>query len=154
MDDTASSAQHPSACDPSAPDPSPRELVDAIIADFPDHEPGTRPIHTIGVGVEGYFEASDIARNYCRAEHFGGQRVPVSVRFSNGSGSPTKHDGWNDVRGMATRFHLKGNAATDLIAMTLNGFFVRTTKQFIKFTMAARQRPVRKESPWQKILDM
>jgi catalase len=79
--------------------------------------------------------------------------VSVSVRFSNGSGSPVQHDGWNDVRGMATRFHLK-NEATDLIAMTLNGFFVRTTKEFIDFTTAARQRPVKKETPWQKILDM
>lgn len=152
MDDTPS-AQNPAARDAKAPDPSPAELVDAIIADFPDHAPGTRPIHTIGVGVEGYFEASDVAPNYCRAEHFGGQLVPVSVRFSNGSGSPVQHDGWNDVRGMATRFHLK-DEATDLIAMTLNGFFVRTTKEFIDFTTAARQRPVRKESPWRKILDM
>jgi catalase len=146
MDDTPS--QHSAARDP-----SPSELVQAIIDDFPDHKPGTRPIHTIGVGVEGYFEASDVARNYCRAEHFRGQRVSVSVRFSNGSGSPVQHDGWNDVRGMATRFHLK-DEATDLIAMTLNGFFVRTTREFIDFTTAARQRPMRKESPWRKILDM
>jgi catalase len=58
------------------------------------------------------------------------------------------------VRGMATRFHLNDNAATDLIAMTLDGFFVPTTRDFIKFTLAARQRPVVKQSPWQKILDM
>ena len=146
-------AQRPAARNAASPDPSPGDLVDSIIADFPDHKPGTRPIHTIGVGVEGYFEASDVAPSFCRAEHFGGQRVPVSVRFSNGSGSPKQHDGWNDVRGIATRFHLK-NEAADLIAMTLNGFFVRTTKEFIKFTEAARPRPIRKESPWQKILDM
>ncbi len=152
MDDTPS-AQNPARQGTASPDPSPAELVDAIIADFPDHRAGTRPIHTIGVGVEGYFEASDVARSYCRAEHFGGQRVPVSVRFSNGSGSPVQHDGWNDVRGMATRFHLS-DQATDLIAMTLNGFFVRTTKEFIEFTSAARPRPVRKETPWQKIKDM
>ena len=158
MDDTASAqaspAQRPTAQNNASPDPSASDLVQAIIDDFPDHKPGTRPIHTIGVGVEGYFEASDVARSYCRAEHFGGQRVPVSVRFSNGSGSPVQHDGWNDVRGMATRFHLENNRATDLIAMTLNGFFVRTTKEFIAFTTAARQRPVRKASPWQKLLDM
>lgn len=41
-----------------------KQLVDAVIADFPDHKPGTRPIHTIGVGVEGYFEASDVAKTY------------------------------------------------------------------------------------------
>ena len=54
---------------------------------------------------------------------------------------------------MATRFHLK-DEATDLIAMTLGGFFVPTTTEFINFTTAARQRPVKKESPWRKILDM
>ena len=96
-----------------------RALVDAVISDFPDHKPGTRPIHTIGIGAQGYFEASDVARSYCIAEHFARQRIPVSVRFSNGSGSPVQHDGWNDVRGMATRFHLADGAATDLIAMTL-----------------------------------
>jgi catalase len=167
MDDTASQnpgpqnpgpqnsgAQNPAAQNTASPDPSPSQLVDAIIADFPDHKPGTRPIHTIGIGAKGYFEASDVARNYCRAEHFRRQQVDVSVRFSNGSGSPVQHDGWNDVRGMATRFHLENEAATDLIAMTLNGFFVRTTREFIDFTTAARQRPVKKETPWQRIWDM
>ncbi len=129
-------------------------LVDAVISDFPDHKAGTRPIHTIGVGVEGYFEASDAAPRYCIAEHFAGRRVPVSVRFSNGSGSPAQHDGWNDVRGMATRFHLAEGAATDLIAMTLGEFFVPTVQDFFDFTKAAQQTPVQKESPWRKILDM
>ncbi len=134
--------------------PTARQLVDAIISDFPDHASGTRPIHTIGIGVEGYFEASDVARSYCIAEHFAGQRVPASVRFSNGSGSPAQHDGWSDVRGMATRFHLKDGIATDLIAMTLGEFFVPTVKDFLDFTRAAQQTPVKKESPWRKILDM
>jgi len=48
---------------------------------FPDHQPG-QAVHTIGIGVEGCFTASDVARNYCVAEHFGGEPVKVSVRFS------------------------------------------------------------------------
>src|SRR5664279_2512660 len=122
--------------DDSSTDHSPlaKQLVDAVISDFPDHKLGTRPVHTIGVGVEGYFTASDVARTYCIAEHFQGQRVPVTVRFSNGSGSPVQHDGWSDVRGMATRFHLQGDAATDLIAMTLGEFFSRTVDDFLAFT--------------------
>ncbi len=80
---------------------------------------GTRPVHTVGVGVDGHFVASDLARAYCIAEPFQGHRVPGSTRFSNGSGSPVQHDGWSDVRGMATRSHLRDEAATDLIAMTL-----------------------------------
>jgi catalase len=131
-----------------------KRLVDAVISDFPDHAAGTRPVHTVGVGVDGYFVASDVAHTFCTAEHFGGQRVPASVRFSNGSGSPDRHDGWSDVRGMATRFHLQGGAATDLIAMTLGEFFAPTVDDFLAFTKDAQQTPVQRESPWRKILDM
>ncbi len=131
-----------------------RRLVDVVISDFPDHAAGTRPIHTVGAGVDGYFVASDVARTYCIAEHFQGQRVGASVRFSNGSGSPVQHDGWSDVRGMATRFHLRDGAATDLIAMTLGEFFVPTVEDFFEFTKDALQKPVQRESPWRKILDM
>jgi catalase len=128
-----------------------KQLVDAVEADFPDHDRGRRPVHTTGVGVEGYFEAEDVAKNYCIAEHFQGQRVPVSVRFSNGSGSPRQHDGWSDVRGMATRFHLK-ESATDLIAMTLGEFFVRTVDEFFDFTKAAQPKAMAKPSLLQKLL--
>jgi catalase len=131
-----------------------RQLVDSIIADFPDHAPGTRPVHTIGIAVSGYFQASDVARSYCIAEHFQGHQVPVTVRFSNGSGSPTQHDGWSDVRGMATRFFLRDNAATDLIAMTLGEFFTPDVDSFLAFTRDSRPVPVRPEGAWQKILDM
>lgn len=137
-----------------ASSPVAKRLVDAVISDFPDHKQGTRPVHTIGIGVDGYFVASDVARSYCTAEHFGGQQVKTSVRFSNGAGSPEQHDGWNDVRGMATRFYLKDGAATDLIAMTLGEFFSRTVDEFFDFTKAAQQTPVKRESPWRKILDM
>jgi catalase len=133
-----------------------KRLVDSIIADFPDHEREKRPIHTIGIGVKGTFAPSEVARNYCIAEHFQPRRDPVdvTVRFSNGSGSPKQHDGWNDVRGMATRFHLDGGRATDLIAMTLGGFFVRSVDEFFDFTKSAQQTPVKRESPLRKILDM
>jgi catalase len=131
-----------------------KRLVDAVISDFPDHKQGTRPVHTIGIGVDGYFVASDVARSFCIAEHFQGQRVPASVRFSNGSGSPVQHDGWSDVRGMATRFHLRDNAATDLIAMTLGEFFTPTVDDFLAFSKAAQPKPIKRESPWRKILDM
>lgn len=133
---------------------TPRQLVDAVIADFPDHAPGTRPVHAIGIGVHGRFKASKIARQYCDAEHFHGQDVPVTVRFSNGSGSPVPHDGWSDVRGMATRFHLHGGAATDLIAMTLREFFAPTVADFMAFSAAAQMTPIARQSPWSKIADM
>ena len=85
----------------------PKALVETIIAAFPDHEADKRPIHTVGIGVEGYFVASPAAARYCVAEHMQGKKVPVTVRFSNGSGSPKKHDTWSDAPGMATRIHLR-----------------------------------------------
>ncbi|HVF94312.1 MAG TPA: catalase [Sphingomonas sp.] len=131
-----------------------KRLVDAVVADFPDHAPGTRPVHTIGIGVTGHFKATTVARDYCTAEHFQGQDVPVTVRFSNGSGSPVQHDGWSDARGMATRFHLAQEGATDLIGMTICEFFAPTVEEFLAFSASARMSPVARESGWAKIVDM
>ena len=102
-----------------------KQLVEAIIDNLPAASPRQRPVHTIGIGVKGEFVASDVARTYCIAEHFNGQPVQVSVRFSNGLGGLEQHDGWSDVRGMATRFHLSDGTGSDLIATTLGEFFVR-----------------------------
>lgn len=136
-------------------DPSiPEQLVAAVIANFPDHKAGTRPIHTIGIGVKGHFIAAKLAREYCTAAHFQGEQVDVTVRFSNGSGSPVQHDGWSDVRGMAVRFHLASGMATDLISMTLREFFSPTVADFLAFTKASNMQPVTRQSPWKKIGDM
>ncbi|HEY6517861.1 MAG TPA: catalase [Roseiarcus sp.] len=129
-------------------------LVDALV--LPDGRPDLRPVHAIGIGATGFFTAAEVASRYCVAEHFRseGDRIPVSVRFSNGSGSASEHDGWSDVRGMATRFHLPSGAATDLVAMTLPEFFTSTPEAFLDFAIAAKPAPVKVESPWRKILDM
>ncbi len=132
----------------------PKQLVETIIAAFPDHEDGKRPIHTVGIGVEGFFVASPVAKQFCIAEHLRGHKVPVTVRFSNGSGSPKKHDGWSDARGMATRFHLAGDAATDLIGMTFREFFTPTPETFMAFFKAARPTPDIKLSAWEKLAQM
>jgi catalase len=121
---------------------------------LPAPVPGKRPVHTIGMGVKGEFVASDVARTYCIAEHFKGEPIPVSVRFSNGLGGPEQHDGWSDVRGMATRFHLPDGTATDLIATTLGEFFVRNVEDFFEFAEDAKLEPYRRRSPWLKIWDM
>ncbi|MFT6774410.1 MAG: catalase [Paracoccaceae bacterium] len=130
-----------------------QRLVNAVISDAPDHAAGTRPVHTIGVGVKGDFIALPIAREYCVAEHFNGGVVPVTIRFSNGSGSPAQHDGRSDPRGMATRFHLE-SGPTDLIAMTLREFFSPTIKDFFELTAAAVPRAIVRESSWRKIVNM
>jgi catalase len=136
------------------------ELVEALRR--PDGRADLRPVHAIGIGATGYFEASDIARNYCIAKHFQGGRIPVVARFSNGSGCAVPHDGWSDVRGLATRFHLPKDETTelakeettDLIAMTLPEFFTPTPETFLDFAKAAKPAQVTRESPWRKFLDL
>ncbi|SFU04964.1 catalase [Sedimentitalea nanhaiensis] len=127
-------------------------LVDSLVR--PDGSPKKRPVHTIGIGATGSFLASHVARDYCISKHFQGTETPVTVRFSNGSGSAVQHDGWSDVRGMATRFHLDDGTATDLIAMTLPEFFTPTPETFLDFALAAKPAKFSRESPWRKILDM
>jgi catalase len=131
-----------------------KRLVQAIIDNLPEPVPGRRPVHTIGMGVKGEFVASDVARTYCIAEHFNGQPVPVSVRFSNGLGGLEQHDGWSDVRGMATRFHLSDGSGSDLIATTLGEFFVRNVEDFFEFAKVAKLEPYRKQSSWRKLWDL
>jgi catalase len=131
-----------------------KRLVEAIIANLPAPVPGKRPVHTIGIGVKGEFVASDVARTYCIAEHFKGQTIPVSVRFSNGLGGPEQHDEWSDVRGMATRFHLPDGRATDLIATTLGEFFVQTVGDFFEFTRVAKLEPYPRRTWQQKLCDI
>jgi catalase len=131
-----------------------KQLVEAIIANLPEPVPGRRPVHTIGIGVKGKFVASDVARTYCIAEHFNGQPVDVSVRFSNGLGGLEQHDGWSDVRGMATRFHLPDGTASDLIATTLGEFFVRNVDDFFEFAEVAKLAPYQRRRWWQKLWDI
>ena len=56
---------------------------------------------------------------------------------------------------MATRFHLPGGTATDLIATTLGEFFVRNVEDFFEFTKVDEASShIKGESPWRKIWDM
>ena len=131
-----------------------KRLVQAIIENLEQPVPGRRPVHTIGIGVKGEFVASDVARAYCIAEHFNGKPVRVSVRFSNGLGGVKQHDGWSDVRGMATRFHISGERGSDLIATTLGEFFVRNVDDIFEFNKIAKREKYERRSWWRKVGDL
>ncbi|KRQ92727.1 hypothetical protein CQ12_26455 [Bradyrhizobium jicamae] len=131
-----------------------KQLVQAIIDNLEQPVPGRRPVHTIGVGVKGEFVASDVACTYCIAEHFNGKPVRVSVRFSNGLGGVNQHDGWSDVRGMATRFHISGERGSDLIATTLGEFFVRNVDDFFEFSKIAKREKYERRPWWRKVWDL
>ncbi len=63
------------------------------------------------------------------------------MRFSNGSGQPARPDGAVDGRGMAVTFDLADGTATDIVALTLPVFFVRTPEDFLAFTHARKPDP-------------
>ncbi len=140
------------------------QLVDALKRpDGPAKEDKKRPVHTIGIGASGSFVASDVASQFCKAGHF--QRtsakdpVPVTIRFSNGSGSATQRDGWSDLRGMAIRFHLgkdgKGQeVAADMLTMNLPEFFAPTKEDTLAFSLAVRPKRYPRESPWKKFTQL
>ena len=98
--------------------------------------------------------ASDVAKDFCVAKHFQGQPVPVTVRLSNGSSDPTRHDERPDTRGLAVKFHLGDEIDYDLLSMTLNVFGARTRQQFVEVSKAFVPKPVKPESWFRRhILD-
>ena len=87
-------------------------LLDELPGDFPDHQPGTRPLHSVGVGAIGWFRGTAAASRYSKAGHFTHEWTPVRVRFSNGNGQADP-DGRLQVRGMAIRFYIGGTIVED-----------------------------------------
>lgn len=116
------------------------QLVDAL-NDLHGVHSGHRAVHAKGFCCDATFTASPAAAELTRAPHMRGDPVPATVRFSNGSGSPTRHDGARDGRGMATKFRLPGGDTTDIVALTLPVFFVRTPEDFLAFTHAQKPDP-------------
>lgn len=129
------------------------EAIQAIRSNFPGNRPERRPIHAPGVGATGWFRASTLAAGYSSAEHLSGRRIPVTVRFSNGTGDPREADTKpRTVRGMAVRFHLGehgrdedgvvgSDRATDLVSMTLPVFFANTVGAFLQLSRVAARGP-------------
>lgn len=103
--------------------------------------PGFRAVHAKGSCCRGTFTATEEAAAVCIAEHFRGDKVPVTVRFSNGSGRPTRADGARDERGMAVKFHLPDGTTTDIVSLTLPVFFVRNPEDFLAFLESQRPDP-------------
>jgi catalase len=110
-------------------------LVDAI-NDVVGAHPGFRAAHAKGTCCKGSFTATPEAAGLSLAAHLQGEAVPVTLRFSNGSGDPKASDAEHDGRGMAVKFHLPDGSSSDIVAITLSVFFVRTVDAFLEFTRA------------------
>jgi len=87
------------------------------------------------------FQATAEGARLTRAEHMQGDRVPATVRFSNGGGNPEIPDYAREGRGMAVKFYLPGGGTTDIVALSLPCFFARTPEDFIEFTRARKPDP-------------
>ncbi|MCU1427158.1 MAG: catalase [Actinomycetia bacterium] len=122
-------------------DPLAEQAVDALQAVTGAH-PGMRAAHAKGTLCAATFTPSPEASSLSRAAHFAGGPVRAHVRFSNGSGDPTAPDyAARDGRGLAAKFYLDGGATTDIVAVTLPAFFVRTPEDFLAFARARRPDP-------------
>jgi catalase len=147
---------------------SPGALIDGLYADFPDYRPGTRPIHTKGISVEGFFRPSRAASHYCVANHFAAlptrtpELIPVVVRFSHANGSPVP-DGTRQIHGMAVKFYggdlafdqrsgtQRSSLETDLVCMNVPMFIAKTPDKVLEFEQAYVPRPVIKPTLMEKL---
>lgn len=112
------------------------EIVDAMNALHGRHD-GHRAAHAKGVVCRGRFEPSAQAKGLSAAAHLQSGESPVTARFSNGSGNPHAPDNdRREGRGLAVKFHLPAEEATDIVALTLPVFFVRDPESFLGFLRA------------------
>ena len=121
------------------------QLVDAFNAVFGVH-PGMRANHPKGVVLEGTFTPSSSAASLTKAAHLQKRKapIPVTVRFSAGSGLPTVPDTNDMPRGMAVKFALPDGTKTDLVVLSFNGFPVANGEEFRDFSARGRRKRTRR----------
>jgi len=104
--------------------------------------PGYRAFHAKGIVVEGTFKASAEAAQLSRATLFNGKSIPLTARFSDGSGMPTVPDGSPAMpRGIAIKYHLPGGADTDMVTNSFKFFPVGTGEDFRDLLQAIAASP-------------
>jgi catalase len=127
------------------------EIVDAL-GDLHGIHPGHRAAHAKGVFCRGTFAATPQAHELTRAAHMQGDPVDVLARFSNGSGNPEAPDAdRREGRGMATSFRLPDGDRTDIVAISIPVFFVRTAQDFLEFVRARKPDPETGEMDMEKV---
>ena len=113
------------------------QLVNAFNGVFGVH-PGMRANHPKGIVLKGTFTPSASAASVSAAAHLQKKKtpIPVTVRFSAGSGQPSVPDTSQMPRGMAVKFSLPDGSKTDLVLLSFNGFPVATAEEFRDFLLA------------------
>jgi catalase len=131
-----------------ADDPTvPTQIVD--LANKVDGvHPGFRAFHAKGVVVEGTFKASAEAAHISSATLFNGGSIPVTARFSDGSGMPGIPDGSPAMpRGIAIKYHLPDGADTDMVTNSFKFFPVGTGEEFRDLLQAVVASPPMLQNP-------
>jgi catalase len=116
----------------------PQQIADVLVQLAGGIHPGLRFTHTKGLVATGTFTPAPTAKSISRAAHLQDTPVPVTVRFSDGSGIPNIPDNNPNAspHGMAIRFALPGGAYTDIVANSHNGFFVGNGNDFLALLKA------------------
>src|SRR5262245_16544916 len=115
-------------------------LVDSLNRVYGVH-PSYRAAHAKGVLCAARLVPAAAAARLSRAAHLAGGEIRAHVRFSNGSGDPTAPDGARDARGLAVKFYLPDSTTTDVVALSLPGFFARTPEDLLAFNDARQVDP-------------
>jgi catalase len=123
---------------------SAEEVVDAIGAISGTH-PGHRAAHAKGTLLTGTFTPN--GSGLTKAAHMQDTPSRVTARFSNGGGDPNIPDYAHEGRGMAVKFYAPNGEKTDIVALSMPAFFVRTPEDFLSFTQA-RQDPEKLMPDW------
>jgi catalase len=119
---------------------TPEQAVDVIHGAFGRY-PGARALHAKGSLLKGTFTATPEAAALTRAAHMQGEAVPVTFRFSNGSGNPQSPDWAPDPRGMSIKMYLPDGSRTDIVAVTNQLFPTRTPDGFVDLLKARSAGP-------------
>jgi catalase len=126
------------------------QVVDAMQDISGVHE-GHRVAHAKGALCAGTFVATLEAARLTRAAHMQGEPVRATVRLSNGSGDPNAPGHATDGRGMAVKLYLDDGTKTDMVAITLPVFFVRTPEDFLEFVRVRKPDPETGEPDMEKV---
>jgi catalase len=102
---------------------------------------GHRTLHAKGILCSARFTPLPAGARLSRAPHLNGGTLPAHVRFSNGSGDPAAPDTNQDGRGLALKVYLPDGGTTDVVALTLPVFFVRTPEDLLELNRARTPDP-------------
>lgn len=116
----------------------PQQIADVMVQLAGGIHPGLRFTHTKGLVTTGTFTPAPSAKTISRAAHLQDAALPITVRFSDGTGIPNIPDNNDNAspHGMAIRFALPAGAYTDIVANSHNGFFIGNGNDFLAFLKA------------------